>query len=417
MPEFSTILSSMVGLGVGIDYALFIVTRYRQNLQAGMEPSHANRSGDRHRGPGGRLRRDDGGDRAARAVDLGDRVRRHDGHRSGHRSSWPIVAAITLLPALLGFAGNAIDNLSIHRKRKRDENKPAKENMWLRWGHERRASPVAVFHRRGPGRCCCWRSRCSRCGSGSPMTARRRRRRHRRQAYDLLSEGFGPGFNGPLLLAVEIADRAALHGLDGLNSAIAATAGRGGRRAAAAQRGRDAAIMQVIPTTSPQDEATDRPRRTGCATTSIPAADRRHGRDGATSAASRPRSSTSSDTYHERAAAGSSAPWSLLSFLLLMVVFRSVLVPLKAAVMNLLSIGAAYGVIVAVFQWGWGASLFGVERAGADRELRADDDVRHPVRSVDGLRGVPALPHPRGVLTHGRQRASAVADGLAPTAG
>ena len=58
---------------------------------------------------------------------------------------------------------------------------------------------------------------------------------------------------------------------------------------------------------------------------------------------------------------------SALSFLLLMVVFRSVLVPLKAAIMNLLSIGAAYGVIVAVFQWGWGKGLFGVDEHGADR--------------------------------------------------
>ena len=85
VPEFSTILSSMIGLGVGIDYALFIVTRYRQNLQAGMEPVACDRSRDRDRGSGGRVRRHHGGDRAARAVDLGDRVRRHDGHRRGDR--------------------------------------------------------------------------------------------------------------------------------------------------------------------------------------------------------------------------------------------------------------------------------------------------------------------------------------------
>ena len=80
-----------------------------------------------------------------------------------------------------------------------------------------------------------------------------------------------------------------------------------------------------------------------------------------------------------------------------MVVFRSILVPLKAAVLNLLSIGAAYGVIVPIFQWGWGGGLLGIDRADPDRELRADDDVRHPVRALDGLRGLPALAHPRGV--------------------
>ena len=91
-----------------------------------------------------------------------------------------------------------------------------------------------------------------------------------------------------------------------------------------------------------------------------------------------------------------------LSFLLLMVVFRSLLVPLKAVVMNLLSIGAAYGVVVAVFQWGWGGRVLGIER-GADRAVHADDAVRHRVRPVDGLRGVPALADQGGVRPHRRQ--------------
>ena len=86
-----------------------------------------------------------------------------------------------------------------------------------------------------------------------------------------------------------------------------------------------------------------------------------------------------------------------LSVLLLMMVFRSIAVPLKAAVMNLLSIGAAYGVIVAVFQWGWMKGLFGVEETVPIISLPADDDVRHPLRPLHGLRGVPALPDPGGV--------------------
>ena len=92
----------------------------------------------------------------------------------------------------------------------------------------------------------------------------------------------------------------------------------------------------------------------------------------------------------------------LAAFLLLMVVFRSILVPLKAAIMNLLSIGAAYGVIVAVFQWGWGRALIGLDEAVPDRRVRAADDVRDPLRSVDGLRGLPALAHPGGVPPHRR---------------
>ena len=89
-----------------------------------------------------------------------------------------------------------------------------------------------------------------------------------------------------------------------------------------------------------------------------------------------------------------------VSVLLLGLMFRSVLVPLKAAVMNLLSISAAYGVLVAVFQWGWGAELIGVDRADAGVELDADPAVRDPVRALDGLRGVPALADPGGLPAH-----------------
>ena len=87
------------------------------------------------------------------------------------------------------------------------------------------------------------------------------------------------------------------------------------------------------------------------------------------------------------------------SFLLLMVVFRSVVVPLKAAVMNLLSIGAAYGVVVAVFQWGWLADLFGLDGTYLIASPMPGDLLRGALRAVDGLRGLPALAHPRGVRT------------------
>ena len=104
------------------------------------------------------------------------------------------------------------------------------------------------------------------------------------------------------------------------------------------------------------------------------------------------------------------------AFLLLMMVFRSLFVPFKAAVMNLLSIGAAYGLIVAMFQWGWGRGAIGLQRDGAHRGLRAGDDVRHPVRPVHGLRGLPAQPHPRGLRPHRRQPRQSVVNGLAATA-
>ena len=105
----------------------------------------------------------------------------------------------------------------------------------------------------------------------------------------------------------------------------------------------------------------------------------------------------------------------VLSFLLLMSVFRSLAVALKAAVMNLLSIGAAYGVMALAAGGGWLGGLVGIEERHAGAGLAADDDVRRPLRTVDGLRGVPPVPGPGGVRAHRRQR-RAVADGLASTA-
>ena len=93
----------------------------------------------------------------------------------------------------------------------------------------------------------------------------------------------------------------------------------------------------------------------------------------------------------------------VLSFLLLAMVFRSLVIPLTAAAMNLLSIGAAFGVLVAVFQWGWLGSVFRVSRPGPDRGVPAGDAVRHPLRPVHGLRGLPRSP---GSTRSGSSRAT-----------
>jgi len=268
-----------------------------------------------------------------------------------------VVAAVTLLPALLGFAGNAIDKLSIHRQRHVDPAMPTKENIWGRWGRAVERRPwryfigavvvlvllaVPLFSMK----------------LGFPDDGTAPTSETRRQAYDLLSEGFGPGFNGPLLLAVELDDPAALQGLEGLNSAIAATDGVAAVTPPQPNEAGDAAIIQVIPTTSPQDQATtDLVRRLRDDT--IP---------GATPDGAVVHVGGATATFIDLSDRITNAlPWFiaavvLLSFLLLMVVFRSVLVPLKAAVLNLLSIGAAYGVVVAIFQWGWGRSLLGIDQ-------------------------------------------------------
>jgi putative drug exporter of the RND superfamily len=181
-----------------------------------------------------------------------------------------------------------------------------------------------------------------------------------RKAYDLTAEAFGPGFNGPLLLSIELtgdvaADTAAL---DALAAGLAADPAVAVAAPAEVNDAGDAAIVTVIPTDAPQDEATTElvhrlrddvvPQALeGTGTTAYVGGLTAVFIDLSDKVASRL-------PLFVGAVVG-------LSFLLLMVVFRSVLVPLKAALMNLLSIGAAYGVVVAVFQWGWGKSLIGLD--------------------------------------------------------
>ena len=183
-----------------------------------------------------------------------------------------------------------------------------------------------------------------------------------KQAYDLLVDGFGAGFNGPLLLAAEIPEGADLADLDAITAAVAADPGvafvseprpndpRARRRRSGASSRRR----------GPQDEATtelvERLRDDV-----LPPAEQEAGVEvmvtGNTAV-----NVDFADYLAERLPYFFGAVL-LLSFLLLLVVFRSVLVPLKAVIMNLLSIGAAYGIVVALFQWGWLSDITGVEPA------------------------------------------------------
>jgi RND superfamily putative drug exporter len=183
-----------------------------------------------------------------------------------------------------------------------------------------------------------------------------------REAYDLLSKGFGPGFNGPFLLAIHMSSHTD-HASDlrELQAAIAATPGVTSATPALTNPSGTTAVMRVYPTTSPQDEATSRLLH--------------HLRHDVIPQATAGTGATvyvggfAALTDDFSALLGQRLPLFigvviLLSFLLLMAVFRSILVPLKAAVMNLLSVAAAYGVIVAIFQWGWGKDLIGLGKEG-----------------------------------------------------
>jgi len=181
-----------------------------------------------------------------------------------------------------------------------------------------------------------------------------------RRAYDLLSEGFGPGFNGPILVALEIDGPQGVAAVKELPAKLRQLPGVVHVTDPRFNPDQTAATVTVIPATSPQSSET---------ASLVHALRGDLSKDLASGGATAYVGGTTASFIDIGDKIMSRLPWLFLSviglsFLLLMMVFRSILVPLKAAIMNLLAIGAAYGVLVAVFQWGWGAGLIGVSRTG-----------------------------------------------------
>jgi putative drug exporter of the RND superfamily len=360
MPTFSNQAVAMIGIGVGIDYALFIVTRYREGLHDGMDPEQATvRSLDT----------------AGRAVlfagctviiavlglfVIGLAMIRGLAVGISLGVLTTMIASVTLLPAMFGFVGRNIDRLGLPHRRRAEG--AAHQSVWYRWSQliQRRPWPAVagaavllvvlalpVFGiRLGFG------------DAGNRPTSDTSRR-----AYDLIAEGFGPGANGPLVLVAE-ADGGGPVDLDAVGALSAAAADTPGVTAASPpipSEDGDGAIVIVQPDTSPQSEETESLVHT-LRDDVVPEA------VGGTGTVVRVGGSTAAVVDFAEFTADR-LPWFIgivlvLSFLLLMVVFRSLLVPLKAVIMNLLSVGAAYGVLVAVFQWGWGKELFGIGKDG-----------------------------------------------------
>ena len=423
IPDSSITLGAMIGLAVGIDYSLFIVTRFRELTRAGL--SHA--------------------DAVERAMDTAGRAVLFAGITvvvsllgmllmglafvsgmgigAATTVTVTMAASMTLLPALLGFAQHRVEVTRwrgiiaagfvaaalfgaglgvqallvgvplalvtlvagfaiapLRRELKPRAEKPIRETYPYRWSRLIQAHP--------------WRSAIG--GSlvllvlAAPVLSLRLgfsdegnygEETTTRRAYDMLAEGFGPGFNGPLLVAMSFRSPVDAAVTERLRSAVAADPGVAfaspavldtamtdtgmngtgngdvdSKEAAAPS----AAVMRVIPRTSPQDERTvetiERLRDTV-----IPGVVAGTGAQVFVTGST----ATSIDFtgYLSQRLVLFIAVVLLVSFIVLMMVFRSLLVPLKAVVMNVLSIAAAYGTVVAIFQWGWGSSLFGVAPA------------------------------------------------------
>jgi putative drug exporter of the RND superfamily len=353
VPDFTTQLASMIGIGVGIDYALFIVTRYRQHLHAGEDPEAANLAALVTSGRAVLF----AGTTVVISL-LGMLLMGFafvEGAAVGSAATVLVtmLASVTLLPAVLGFAGHNIDRWRLPWFQRAGDG--VRRSMWVRWSRVLQRRPlipalvglmvllvlaVPVLD-----------MRLGFADAGSGDTSRSSRR-----AYDLLSEGFGPGFNGPLLLAARLSGPEEVDRLGALVGRLNRTDGIAAASPPIVNEAGDAAVITAFPTTSPQDEATS-------------ALVQRLRERVIPQDVEGPRvlvGGLTASVIDFSEVNGQRLPILIgvviaVSFVLLVVVFRSILVPLKAAIMNLLSIGAAYGVIVAIFQWGWAKSLVGVE--------------------------------------------------------
>ncbi|CAM5363346.1 MMPL family transporter [Streptomyces tanashiensis] len=359
--DFAPMLGMLVGLGVGIDYALFIVTRHRRGLKRGLSVAEAAETAVATTGRAVVFAG------ATVCIALLGMLILQLSFLNGVAIAasltvlLTVAASVTLLPALLSFIG--VRALSRRERRVLAERGPQPElptGFAARWSafverHPKLLGAVAVvvmgvlalptlsLHLGTSDQ-----------GNG-PATATTR------QAYDLLAEGFGPGVNGPLTLVAGLDGADDRVALDQLPTALGATQGVASVSPVTYNSAGDTAVLTVVPDSSPQSKATselvDRLR-----TDVLPKAE----------------TGTSLDVH----VGGVTASYDdfaeiivgklplfvgvvvALGCLLLLLAFRSIGIPLKAAVMNVAAVAGAFGIVVAIFQWGWGSELLGLGSAG-----------------------------------------------------
>ncbi|MFM8598144.1 MAG: MMPL family transporter [Mycobacterium sp.] len=353
LPTAAPALASMIGLGVGIDYSMFILARHREQIAEGMGiPESIARSVATS---------------GAAVVFAGVTVIlalcslavtrlplvRSMGMFSAVAVVTAILAAVTLMPALLAIAGSRVDSLRLPWAR----TGAGDHRGWERWGRliadhpwpAAIASTAVLLFMAIP---------VLSLDLGQIDTAAAPKNSQIRIAYDMIAKGFGPGANGPLIIAVGLPGTPTDDGvLARLEQRLSAEPDVVALLPANVNAARTAAVLEVIPRSPPQAEATaNLVRRIRSQT--IPQALGGTGlvaHVGGITAAYIDVADAIQDTLVE-----SILVVVLLSFLLLIFAFRSPLIAAKAALMNLLAVGAAYGMLVAVFQWGWGTRFIGL---------------------------------------------------------
>ena len=357
VPDWTTAVSGLIGIGVGIDYALLVLTRFRAAMKEGK---------DRHDAiaesvtTAGRSVIIAGGTVVIAVLGLfltGLPYMFGVAISASFAVLVVMLAAVTLLPALLSYLGPRVDRLRIPFLGRQLKAEGNGESPAARWSHavQRRPWPAAILAAAlllalaAPA--LGMRLGFPDAGNDPPDTMTR-------QAYDLQTEGFGPGTNGPLVIATELPDRSATGDVEALADRLRGEAGVAFVPDPVINEDGTAAIVTVIPTTSPQDEETEELVQSlrsdvlpdALADSGITA------HVGGVTAALEDQSEYITDRMPLFIAAVVG-----LSFLLLLVAFHSPLISLKAGIMNLLSVSAAYGVMTLVAQGGPVGELIGID--------------------------------------------------------
>ena len=355
-PSFSPIIAAMIGLGVGVDYALFILTRFRSQLHAGDKPEDAAVTAMRTAGVSVLT----AGTTVVIGM-LGLLVLRQSllngvAVAAAATVAMTVLGALTLLPALLGYSGTRLAKPTLLARRRvrsrpaRPAGAPLRSEQWALFIQKHKvvaavgatgiiallAAPVLTMN------------------LSSPDESAQARGTMGYASYATMAQGFGPGFDAPLIVAAQLPDRTA--NVDAIETALARTPGVAAVTPPVISGDGQAAMLVAYPTTGAQDAATNALANEISADV-LPKAT----------------AGTGIHAYLTGPNAGNVAFANLigrrlpaliatvvaLSMLLLLTVFRSVVIAVKAAVMNLLSITAAYGVLTAVTQWGWAGRVFG----------------------------------------------------------
>ncbi|SDS75576.1 MMPL family transporter [Actinopolymorpha singaporensis] len=358
-PDFTVIMAAMVGLGVGIDYALFIVTRYKDNLQDGDEPENATVKAITTAGHAVLFAGTTVVIALLGLIVMGQRLMTGVAVATSVIVLVTMIAAVTLLPAFLGFTGRRINSLRLPRRTVRREPVGAasqeRRDLAVRWAGVVQRRPLVAAMLAGVALLVLAAPTLS-MRLSLPDASVQPHDRSSYVSYRIVSEGFGPGFSAPLIFATKLdAEHADLRPVV---EAVSRTKGIAYVTQPRVSKDGQAATFMAFPKTGYQDAATADlvHRLRGDVLPKAPSGEGIY--IGGPNAA----------TIDYADQVNSRLPLMIavviaVSMVLLTALVRSVTIALQAAVMNLLSIGAAYGVIVAVVQWGWFGSALGFPTA------------------------------------------------------